>query len=150
MSLDVYLQRPGVKNYLETIQRLARKPEAGVSDTFQRISSLCEEALSLESIFNQETDVLFSQNITHNLNAMAGEAGIYEALWRPDEHGLTKAKQLVPLLEQGLHLLKSEPARMLRYQPTNGWGRYQDFVPWVERYLEACREHPEADVRVSR
>lgn len=28
---------------------------------------------------------LFEANITHNLNKMAKEVGIYEYLWRPDE-----------------------------------------------------------------
>ena len=30
---------------------------------------------------------VFSANITHNLGAMAKEAGIYMHLWRPDELG---------------------------------------------------------------
>jgi len=32
----------------------------------------------------------------------------------------------------------------------NGWGLYEDFVPWIERYLAACEEYPEAIIRVSR
>ena len=37
----------------------------------------------------------YSSNITHNLGAMAREAGIYEACWRPEEIGITKAAQLI-------------------------------------------------------
>lgn len=39
--------------------------------------------------------VLYEANITHNLNKMAAEAGIYECLWRPDEHGITHARQII-------------------------------------------------------
>jgi len=38
---------------------------------------------------------IFEANITHNLNRMAQAAGIYEALWCPDEIGITKAAQLI-------------------------------------------------------
>ena len=30
-----------------------------------------------------ESGVVFDRNITHNLNTMAGEAGVYDACWRP-------------------------------------------------------------------
>ena len=33
---------------------------------------------------------VFSANITHNLGKMADEAGIYKALWRPDEVEITQ------------------------------------------------------------
>lgn len=32
-----------------------------------------------------DNDVVFEANVTHNLNTMAAEAGIYYALWRPGE-----------------------------------------------------------------
>lgn len=32
----------------------------------------------------------------------------------------------------------------------NGWGTYDDFVQWLKKYLEACREHPEAKIRARR
>ena len=33
---------------------------------------------------------------------------------------------------------------------TNGWGMYEHFVPFVEKYLEACKEYPDAVIEVSR
>lgn len=94
-------------------------------------------------------DVYWS-NITHNLGKMAREAGIYEALWRPDEIGITTASQLIGPLEAGLALLNADPARFEKFNAPNGWGMYEHFVPFVEKYLNACREHPDATVRVSR
>lgn len=93
---------------------------------------------------------VFEANITHNLNKMADEAGIYEALWRPEDLKINKAVELIPLLEKGLELLKSDEKRFRKFDAANGWGRYEHFVPFVEKYLEACRESPGAEVSVSR
>ena len=89
-------------------------------------------------------------NITHNLNKMAEAAGIYQHLWRPEELGITKASQLVEPLTAGLARLKAEPKKFKAYNASNGWGTYENFVPFVEQYLEACKRIPEATVRVSR
>jgi hypothetical protein len=93
---------------------------------------------------------VYSRNITHNLNKMAMEAGIYEALWRPEEIGVTTAKQLVPLLETGLETLRSDPERFEKFNPENGWGDYENLVSFVETYLQACKENPDAEVRACR
>jgi hypothetical protein len=91
---------------------------------------------------------LYESNITHNLNAMAEAAGIYRELWRPDEIGITKARQLIQPLENGLS--KADPEKFKKYNAPNGWGLYEHFVPWVESYLDACKAYPDADVKVSR
>ena len=93
---------------------------------------------------------VFSSNITHNLVEMAEEAGIYKALWRPEEIGITKASQLIEPLWVGLSLLKSDPARFEKFNAPNGWGMYEHFVPFVEEYLGACKANPDAEVSVSR
>lgn len=93
---------------------------------------------------------VYSANITHNLNKMADEAGIYACLWRPDENGITHAKQIVEPLSAGLALLVAEPERFEKLNAPNGWGKWEHFVPWCARYLQACRNNPEALVSVSR
>lgn len=98
----------------------------------------------------QESETLFDANITHNLGAMAEEAGIYKHLWRPEEIGIIKAEQLVEPLREGLALMKSDPPRFEKHNPSNGWGSYAVFVPWIERYLAACEENPTGLVSVSR
>jgi hypothetical protein len=92
---------------------------------------------------------LFEANITHNLGAMAEEAGIYRHLWHPEEIGITKASQLVEPLRAGVDLMRSEPPRFEALNPPNGWGTYRDFLPWIERYLAACERYPDADVATS-
>lgn len=93
---------------------------------------------------------VYSANITHNLGRMAEAANIYTWLWRPEEVDATKAGQLIEPLEKGLELLKSNPVGFNRFDSPNGWGEYENFVPFVEKYLNACRENPDANVRVSR
>lgn len=96
----------------------------------------------------QPTEV-YSSNITHNLGNMADEAGIHKHLWRPDEVGITTAGQLIEPLRVGLALLKSDPGRFEAFNAPNGWGTYKQFVPFVEAYLRACEEFPDAEVSVS-
>lgn len=97
----------------------------------------------------RKTEV-FSANITHNLNKMAEEAGIYKHLWRPEEVGISTAAQLIEPLRDGLALMKSDPPRFKKHNPSNGWGSYEGFVPWVEAYLNECIENPDAEVSVCR
>jgi hypothetical protein len=96
------------------------------------------------------TPSIYDANITHNLGGMADAVGIYQHLWRPDELGITKAKELIAPLRDGLAKLKADPERFKKFDADNGWGRYIDFVPWLEHYLAACEAHPDANVRVSR
>jgi hypothetical protein len=95
-------------------------------------------------------ECFYTANVTHNLGKMAAEAGIYAAMWRPDEHGITRAEQLIAPLADGLKLLRARPTRFEPLNPSNGWGSYERFVPWVEKYLAACKAHPDAMVEVSR
>jgi hypothetical protein len=93
---------------------------------------------------------VFDANITHNLNKMAEAAGIYKHLWRPDELGITKAKELIAPLTNGLGDLKSRPEAFKQYNPENGWGDYEGLVNFVSEYLAACEANPEAEIGISR
>lgn len=93
---------------------------------------------------------IYDSNITHNLNKMADEAGIYKHLWRPEEIEITKAAQLIEPLREGLSLLLSDPERFKKFDPENKWGDYDGLVNFVREYLAACEENPNASVSVSR
>ena len=107
--------------------------------------------MSLDVHFKKLAPVeVFSANITHNLNKMADAAGIYKHLWRPEEIGITKAGQLIEPLRRGLADLKARPEHYERFNPGNGWGSYAALVKFVEEYVAACEQHPDADVEVWR
>ena len=92
----------------------------------------------------------FDANYTHNCGTMAAAAGIYECVWRPDENGIATAAQLIEPLRAGIAAMKADPAKFRAFDPPNGWGSYATFLPWMEKYLAACEEHPDATVSVSR
>ena len=96
-----------------------------------------------------ETNELYWSNITHNLNKMADKAGIYEALWRPEEKGYKVAKDIIEIVEAGLKELKKRSEYFKGFNPENGWGTYEQLVNFTEEYLEACKKYPEAIIRVS-
>lgn len=97
-----------------------------------------------------ESDEIYTANITHNLGKMATEAGIYEALWRPEEIGITHAHQLIELLRTGLDKLMDDPDHFKQFNPENGWGDYDGLVQFTASYLQACERFPSTTVSVSR
>jgi len=108
--------------------------------------------LVVRSAVDDQHGYLYSANITHNLGKMAAEAGIYEAMWRPEE--LTPpavlAKDITSTLRNGLAMLINDPPRFKALNPSNGWGDYYGFVTFVRNYLAACERYPAAEIRVSR
>jgi hypothetical protein len=61
-----------------------------------------------------------------------------------------RARNIAPLLLEGLALLKREPDRFIALEPENKWGTYRGFVEFVEAYLQACMNNPDAWIEVSR
>ena len=106
--------------------------------------------MSLDVYLVVKNKRVYHDNITHNLNDMAAKAGIYYALWRPEELGKTYAKEIIFYLQKGLKYLKSAPDKYEKYNSPNGWGMYDNLVLFVEEYLEACYRYPNAIINVSR
>ena len=119
--------------------------------------------------FHEEKEQLYTANITHNLNVMAEQAGIYKALWRPyqlhkdyvhiedynkemlfEDSVTIIASDIIDIIEQGLDLLKNRPDYFSKFNAENGWGKYVNFVPFVEKYLEALKQYPDSLVEVDR
>ena len=141
MSLDVYLYRERMTSY------------------------------DKEKTFVNDLKCVYDSNITHNLGTLAQKANLYDALWRPyllhkefdpkwlDDNELecafegqyiVYAKDIIPSIEEGLKDLKRKPEYFEQFNSPNGRGMYENFVPFVEKYLTACKEYPEAIVKVSR
>lgn len=94
--------------------------------------------------------IVYSGNITHNLAKMAGEAGIYECLWRPDEHGYERAKDLIKPLTRGILMLAEQPEHFKQFEPDNKWGTYEGLLEFAKEVLDACKAHPEGEILISR
>jgi hypothetical protein len=87
------------------------------------------------------------QNITHNLNKMWHEAGIYYALYNCA--GKTAASVL-PILENGLFLMLNDPERFKKLDSPNGWGLYENAVPWLTKLIAGFKEYPEGIIGVDK
>ena len=106
--------------------------------------------MSLDIWLEKEMVVdVVDMNITHNLTAMASAAGIYQHLWRPSEVGVSHGKDLIKPLRKTIHLMKSDPEMFKGFDAENGWGTYEQFVPWLEELLMGCINHPDAKIGVS-
>lgn len=92
---------------------------------------------------------LFDANITHNLKGMADEAGIYGCVWRPLESGYKQAKDIIEPLSNGIVVMENDRVRFTKLNAPNGWGTYENFLPWLKKYLAACQEYPKALISVS-
>jgi len=103
------------------------------------------------AIAQVSSDHAWQGNITHNLAEMASKSPfLYEALWKPEGIGVSKAKEVEPFLVKGLQDLKNDPEKFKHHNPKNGWGSYEVLVEFVEEYLNACIENPEAEIEISR
>lgn len=100
-------------------------------------------------IDNNEFEI-FDMNITHNLNKMADAAGIYEALWRPEEIFCDTTKQILPILKEGYSKLLADPDFYKQFEPENKWGTYDGLVKKVKEVIIACEQYPSAKIRTDR
>jgi len=135
-------------------------------DLYRNYHVTYDEGKTLEP----KREIMYSANITHNLGKMAAEAGIYEALWRPyqlkegynipekdydaeykyEVANPVKAHEIIEIVEKGLKDMKKRPKHYEKFNSSNGWGMYHNFVPWIEEYLEALKEYPESFVECDR
>ena len=106
--------------------------------------------MSLDVYLKVKGETVFNSNITHNLGAMAGACGVYYACWRPEEINCKRARHILPMLQDGVNVLKKDKEHYKRFDCANGWGTYGDFLPWLEEYRDACEKYPDAKIRVSR
>lgn len=102
---------------------------------------------------------VFDSNITHNLGKMAAQVQIdwqgvsctlYDILWHADEHGFQQAHEIAELLDFGWNELLSDPKLYGLYNPPNGWGTYDTLCNFVYNYRNACWDHPQASILISR
>ncbi len=150
MSLDVYLEIPGVQVVPDQDRVFIREEGAVKQITRAEWDARFPDHKPYTFEGADTTETVYEANITHNLGEMAQEAGLYEGLWRPEEIGITKAADLIPLLRDGLDTLRTRSEHFKQFNPSNGWGNHDGLIRFVQKYLAACERYPEAQVRVSR
>lgn len=114
-------------------------------------ASVCIQCLADDVSHGHFGKRYYSANITHNMNVMALQATLYTPCWYPEMIvPEPRARDIEPHLSEGLETLRSDPTYFGKFNPKNGWGNYNSFVAWLEKYLAACRRYPDALVLVSR
>jgi hypothetical protein len=149
MSLDVYIEMPDAVEMENGTGIFIREDGQTRELTREEWDEKFPGRVPLAIIPERDRE-LYWANITHNLGAMADEGGFYESVWRPEEVGIETAGQLIEPLERGIADMKADPKRFEKHNSPNGWGLYENFLPWLERLLVACNEHPDATYRTSR
>ena len=97
-----------------------------------------------------DKDPCYRFNITHNLGKMAGVAGLYEVMWRPEEIGVKYARGAILLLQFGIAYLIVNADECRNLNPENGWGSYEGLLSQAQEYLKFCDMYPDAVIEVSR
>lgn len=151
MSLDIYLVEPteipgdSVSIYIRDNGEIRRLTEEEWQEKFPEY-----EPVFIFDLDGENT--VFEANITHNLGAMAAAAGLYDALWRPQEAlGADFAEDLIDPLAKGIaELISNSTYFVENYSPENGWGSYENLLKLVCDYHYACIKHPQAKIHVSR
>ena len=94
--------------------------------------------------------VVFDKNITHNCGSHASALGIYKHLWRHEELKITQAIELISPLYTALKEIQANPTKYESCDPVSGWGTVESFTEFLKKVLQACLEHPYAEIEVSR
>lgn len=92
-------------------------------------------------------EYLLNLNITHNLGTMWQEAGIYDALY--NSAGM-QASEVLPVLVNGLSDMIANPEKYKKLNSPNGWGLYENAVPWLAELIKGFNENPDAIIEVSK
>ena len=82
---------------------------------------------------------LYHSNYTGNVCPMWTEAGVYEALYESDG---VEAASIIPILEDGIADMETNPVTYVAMNPSNGWGDSVGALRFLRRLLAACKDDP--------
>lgn len=130
MSIDIQLH----------IKR-AEPTEADKAIELLRAHGFDQFAAEIEARHEHGDVRVFDENVGGSIVDLAEKMGLPERIWRPDEHAIDKAGQLIEPLAAALAKLQT---------PKAFDQKRHELTCVVSRYLTACREHPDATVTVWR
>lgn len=159
MSLDIYIISPTP----------IKKKSTGIwvrDDGKTRELSKAEAQEKYPDADIQEIEITTNEfwhgNITHNLNKMAQECKIecdpqheglslYDLLWRDDYPWEMSHLEYTQCLMACLVSLTDEPERYKLFNPSNGWGTYEQLVEFVKSFIHALVDEPyEMEIKYSK
>lgn len=102
-----------------------------------------------------KTNEFWHGNITHNLTEMAEDClsfdeeyqryNLYGLLWRDTQVPFTGVYLNIYIahLAYCLYVLKNDPDHFKKFNPSNGWGTYEQLCNFVEEFIKALVNMPE-------
>lgn len=92
------------------------------------------------------TTTVYDGEITFNVRTMLVEAGLPDSLRSLDSLTAAEAQDQV---YEAWKELRTRPSHYRPLQASNGWGTYDQLVPWIKELYIALRTHPRGVVHVS-
>jgi hypothetical protein len=110
-------------------------------------------SLDLSLLYNycrhcKRGEQIHTQNITHNLQPMWHKAGIYDALY--ESEGQVVTDLYVDRIRRAVQEMETNFNDYQKLDSPNGWGLARNALPWLQRWLAACRANPGATIHVSK
>lgn len=146
MSLDIYIISPTPIRKKSTgiwIRDNGKTRELTREEAIKRFPDVDPESIQEIEITTNE---FWHGNITHNLNEMASEClldleSLYDLLWRDEEPSdiINYVYQLFACLLE----LQDNPEIYKQFNPSNGWGTYEQLVEFVRSFIHALIDMPE-------
>ena len=156
MSLDIYIISPepikkkstGIYARIDGQTRELTKEEAIAHFPDVNPNSIIEE--------EHETNEFWHGNITHNLTEMAEDClssnnsdyTLYDLLWRDTQEPFTGdyVNAYIAHLAYCLYVLKNDPEHFKKFNPSNGWGTYEQLCDFVEQFIKALVNMPPGSI----
>lgn len=154
MSLDIYIisPEPIKKKSTGIFARIdGQTRELTREEAIKRFPDVDPNTIIEEEI---ETNEFWHGNITHNLCKMAEDCisfdeynqcyNLYDLLWR-DAQAPFEGDYLntyIAHLAYCLYILKSDPEHFKKFNPSNGWGTYEQLVEFVRSFIHALIDMP--------
>lgn len=139
MSLDIYLTVPREKSRAEQAIDLLRAN--GFDDFADELYARHSEGCGHQRVF--------SLCISSRLADIAKSAGIYAYLWNPESFGMSKARDMIDPLYNGIEWLDIHQDAAYK-AAKSCWGSPAVLKKILRAYIAACEEYPDADIEVSR
>lgn len=85
-----------------------------------------------------ESDIVWHENITHNLGNMASHVPVYNStlyyyLWHPSDIGIKYVNQYYKnAIKTGYEYIKDNREYLEKFNPPNGWGTYENLLRFVK------------------
>lgn len=144
ISIEIYLAA--------TLWVLLRQPDAnsGMDTTIRHVDHEGRIQHDFVSYFRNDGEGadVFVASVTHGLAKMAEAVGLYELLWHPERSGIVHARDLIDPLTDGLARLRRDRSRLDPFTPPPRRGNRFVLIDFMESYLVACQDYPQAEVRV--